>query len=170
MCCKSNIRVKNITNEQKEVIDHILESYEDFQVNLISILQKIQETLNYIPKEAIEYLAQETKINASKVFGVVTFYSQFRMEPIGKNLIMLCQGTACHVNGSKKIEESIKEFLNIDVGETTEDDLFTFTNVACLGCCSLAPVMMINDKTYGHLTPEKTEEILKTIKEKGKVI
>lgn len=167
MCCKNEETSSCLTQEQLTTIDKILSQYSDYQVSLISILQKIQEKLNYIPKEGIEYLAEKTKISESKIFGVVTFYSQFRMAPVGENLIMLCQGTACHVNGSKKIEETIKDFLNIDVGETTDDNLFTFTNVACLGCCSLAPVMMIEDTTYGHLTSEKTRKILQRIKDEA---
>lgn len=156
-----------LTEEEYGIIDEILENYEDYSGNLISILQKMQNRINYLPKEGVEYLAKKTKISESKIFGVVTFYSQFRMEPVGENLIMLCQGTACHVNGSKKIEDTIKDFLNIEVGGTTEDNLFTFTNVACLGCCSLAPVMMIGDTTYGNLTEEKTREILTKIQNQG---
>ena len=167
MCCNNEEVNANLTEEQVEVIDKILSQYDDYQVNLISILQETQGELNYISKKGIEYLAKKTKISESKIFGVVTFYSQFRMAPIGENLIMVCQGTACHVNGAKKIEETIKDFLNIDVGETTDDNLFTFTNVACLGCCSLAPVMMIKDTTYGHLTPEKTRNILKSIRDEA---
>jgi len=166
MCCNCEDHNVSLTEEQCVMIDKILSEYNNYQVNLISILQKVQEKLNYIPKKGIEYLSEKTKISESKIFGVVTFYSQFRMAPVGENLILLCQGTACHVNGSKKIEETIKDCLNIDIGETTDDNLFTFTNVACLGCCSLAPVMMIKDTTYGHLTPEKTRNILQSIREK----
>lgn len=167
MCCNNEEQSISLNDEQREKIDKVLNQYDNYQVNLISILQKLQEELNYIPRSGIEYLAEKTKISESKIFGVVTFYSQFRMAPIGENLIMLCQGTACHVNGSKKIEETVKEFLDIDVGETTEDNVFTFTNVACLGCCSLAPVMMIKDTTYGHLTPEKTRKILQSIRDEA---
>lgn len=167
MCSNCEDNNVSLTNEQREIIDKVLSQYDNYQVNLISILQKIQQELNFISKKGIEYLAEKTRISESKIFGVVTFYSQFRMKPVGENLILLCQGTACHVNGSEKIEETVKEFLNIDVGETTEDNLFTFTNVACLGCCSLAPVMMIKDTTYGHLTPEKTKNILQSIRDEA---
>ena len=92
---------------------------------------------------------------------VVTFYTQFRTKPVGKHLILLCQGTACHVNGSSDIEEAIREHLGVSEGEVTPDGLFAYNNVACLGCCSLAPAMMIGDVTYGMLTREKTVEILK---------
>ena len=100
--------------------------------------------------------------------GVATFYTQFRLQPVGKYLIMLCKGTACHVNGSDLIEKTITEALGIRDGETTEDGLFTLKNVACLGCCSLSPVMMINEETYGSLTPEKTRAILADLREKAK--
>ena len=99
--------------------------------------------------------------------GVATFYTQFRLQPVGKYLIMLCQGTACHVNGSERIEAAISEELGIKDGETTEDGLFTLKCVACLGCCSLSPVMMINEETYGSLTPEKTIRILSELREKA---
>ena len=99
--------------------------------------------------------------------GVATFYTQFRLQPIGKYLIMLCQGTACHVNGSERIEAAIMEELKIKDGETTQDGIFTLKNVACLGCCSLSPVMMINGETYGSLTPEKTVNILRELREKA---
>ena len=101
--------------------------------------------------------------------GVATFYSQFRLKPVGKYLIMLCQGTACHVNGSQRIEQAIKDELGISDGETTDDGLFTLKNVACLGCCSLSPVMMINDETYGRLTPDKAKEILRNLRKEAEV-
>ncbi len=164
MCCEELEKEIKLKKEDFEKVDEILKNYDEYAGNLISILQKIQGEINYIPKEMIEYLSKKTKINEAKIFGVVTFYSQFRMEPIGEHLIMLCQGTACHVNGSEKIGEAIQDCLDIGVGETTIDNVFTYTNVACLGCCSLAPVMMIDDKTYGNLTTAKVKEIIKKIK------
>lgn len=104
-------------------------------------------------------------IPESEIMGVGTFYTQFRFQPVGKYLIMLCQGTACHVNSSQLILETIKDELHINDGETTEDGLFSLKCVACLGCCSLSPVMMINDNTYGSLTPDKTKQILKELRE-----
>jgi NADH-quinone oxidoreductase subunit E len=99
--------------------------------------------------------------------GVATFYTQFRLKPIGKNLIMLCKGTACHVNGADSIAKALKEELGIEDGGTTDDGLFSLKEVACLGCCSLSPVMMINEMTYGSLTPEKAREIVRGIKAEG---
>jgi len=112
------------------------------------------------------HIAQETGIKPAKVMGVVSFYTQFRRKPVGKHVITLCQGTACHVLGSAAIERAITEYLNIGDGETTPDGMFTLMNAACLGCCSLAPVMMINNETYGNLTAESTKAILTQIMEK----
>ena len=122
----------------------------------------------YLSMEAINYISKETGFKPAKIYGVATFYAQFRLKPIGKYLIMLCQGTACHVNGSEIIEEAICEELGIQDGETTEDGIFTLKNVACLGCCSLAPVMMIQsadgEETYGNLTKDSAKQVLRDIK------
>ena len=101
--------------------------------------------------------------------GVATFYTQFRLKKVGKYLILLCKGTACHVNGSERVAAAISEYLGIANGETTEDGLFTLEEVACLGCCSLAPVIMINGEAYGNLTPDSAVEVIKNIqKQEGK--
>jgi NADH-quinone oxidoreductase subunit E len=133
--------------------------------NLIPALQKAQDIYGYLPVEILYYISQRMNIKLSKIMSVVTFYTQFRTKPIGKHLILLCQGTACHVNGSVKIEEAIKDTLKVQEGEISADGLFTYTNVACIGCCSLAPVMMIGDKAYGGLTKQKIIQIFKDIKQ-----
>jgi NADH-quinone oxidoreductase subunit E len=130
---------------------------------LIPILQKAQEIYGWLPDDVIGYISEQTGVKPAKVMGVVTFYTQFRRKPVGKNLILLCQGTACHVNGSGEIEAAIRDFLKVNEGEITEDGLFTYNNVACLGCCSLAPAMMIGEKTYGKLTKASTVEVLRGI-------
>ncbi len=151
-------------------LDLFLDQVKDMQGNLIVILQQAQNLYGYLPRNVIAHIAKKTGITQAKIYGVATFYTQFRMQPIGKNLIMLCQGTACHVSGSQEIESVICEELKISDGETTVDGLFTLNNVACLGCCSLAPVMMIlnstGEETYGNLTKEKTLEILNQIRER----
>jgi len=134
--------------------------------DLNTILQIAQDIYGYLPREAIEYIARRLRIKPAKVMGVVSFYTQFRTRPIGKNLILLCQGTACHVNGSQAIESAVKDALGVEEGDISENGLFTYTNVACVGCCSLAPVMMIGDKTYGGLTGHKAEKIIKDIEQK----
>lgn len=142
----------------------VLEKYKNTEGNTISILQKAQELYGYLPIDLLAYIAKETGVKPAKILGVATFYTQFRLKPVGKNIIMLCQGTACHVNGSKAIEEAILSELHIEEGQTTGDGFFTFNNVACLGCCSLSPVMMINNETYGSLTPDKAKRIIQEIK------
>ena len=159
--------MKNNNEIDLSLIKETVEKYKDVQGSLITILQKTQEIYSYLPQEAIKYISEETGIPTSEVMGVATFYTQFRFQPVGKYMIMLCQGTACHVNSSEKIAEEIKNYLGITDGETTEDGLFSLKFVACLGCCSLSPVMMINDNTYGSLTPEKTREILRQLKEEN---
>ena len=150
------------------LIDPVLSEYKGVKGSLITILQKTQDVYGYLPQDAIKYISEVTEIPQSKIFGVATFYTQFRFEPVGKYMIMLCQGTACHVNGSKMIEQTVKEELGIEDGQTTPDGLFSLKCVACLGCCSLSPVMMINSDTYGSLTPEKTKKILRELREAEK--
>ena len=148
------------------LLSDVLEAYGGVSSNLITILQKAQGIYGYLPKDVMYHIADNVGVTPAEVMGVATFYSQFRLQPVGKYLIMLCQGTACHVNGSEKIEKAIFDELGISDGETTDDGLFTLKNVACLGCCSLSPVMMINDETYGSLTPDKAKEILRSLKSK----
>ncbi len=142
-------------------VGRFLSKYPDPRGSLISILQDIQSEFKYLPEPILRTLAQESGIRLAKILGVATFYAQFRLDPVGANMVLLCQGTACHVNGSKRIEAAIKENLGLAGGaETTEDKMFTVSNVACLGCCSLSPVMMINDETYGALSPKSVGKIL----------
>lgn len=147
------------------LISGVLDELAEVKGSMITILQKTQDIYGYLPKEAIEYISSRTGIAESEIMGVATFYTQFRLTPVGKYLIMLCQGTACHVNSSELILQTVREELGIDDGETTEDGLFSLKCVACLGCCSLSPVMMINENTYGSLTPDKTRKILKELRE-----
>lgn len=160
-CCNCN------NGSDFALLEPTLSEYADVKGSLITILQNAQEIYGYLPVDVILHISKRTGIKVTKIMGVATFYSQFRLQPVGKYLIMLCQGTACHVNGSLQIEKTINEYLGIKDGETTEDGLFTLKNVACLGCCSLSPVMMINDETYSALTPEKAISILKELKEKA---
>ena len=150
------------------LLEPVLAQYAETKGSLITILQHAQEIYGYLPQDVIRHIAERTGVKPAKIMGVATFYTQFRLQPVGKYLIMLCKGTACHVNGSDLIEKTITEALGIRDGETTEDGLFTLKNVACLGCCSLSPVMMINEETYGSLTPEKTRAILADLREKAK--
>lgn len=166
-CCGNEI---NRAAQFKELAP-VLEQYAEEPGSLITILQKTQEIYGYLSIDAINYISECTGIRPAKIYGVATFYAQFRLQPIGRYLIMLCKGTACHVNGADMIEEAINEHLGISDGETTEDGLFTLNNVACLGCCSLAPVMMVKsadgDETYGNLTKEKVKKVIDEIKERA---
>ena len=168
MACSCSNKVEEVRGlVDLSLIDPIIEKYGKVKGATITILQGVQEEFGYIPSESLTYIAQKTGMKEAKLYGVATFYTQFRMNPVGKNLILLCQGTACHVNGASTIEKAICEELGITEGETTPDKIFTFTNVACLGCCSLAPVMMINGETYAKLTPEKTVEVLRNLRKEA---
>ena len=148
------------------LLGDILANYANVKGSLITILQKTQEIYGYIPIDAVYHIAEKTGSTPAKVLGVATFYSQFRFQAVGKYLIMLCKGTACYVNGADRIADAVKEELGIGDNETTADGLFSLSLVSCLGCCSLAPVMMINEDTYGSLTPDKVRKILREIREK----
>jgi NADH:ubiquinone oxidoreductase subunit E len=135
---------------------------------LIPMLQSAQDHFGYIPRRAIKYISEVTKTPESKIYGVITFYSQFRLQPMGKNVIRLCMGTACHVANSNVLLDTLQDELDVEVGGSTEDGVFTLFSVACIGCCSLAPVMMINDDTHGKLTPATTRKIVRKIRRQTK--
>ena len=159
MCC-------NHENVDLTLLEDVLAHYADVKGSLITILQKTQEIYGYIPTDAVYHIAARTGLTPAKIMGVATFYSQFRFQAVGKYLIMICKGTACYVNGAERIIEAVTEELGIGDNQTTEDGLFSLSLVSCLGCCSLAPVMMINEDTYGSLTPDKVRKILRDIREK----
>lgn len=145
-------------------IEPVLQKYKNKKGALIPILQEIQEIYGYLPKESLEEISKSTKIPASKIYGVVTFYSQFYLNRRGRNIVRVCRGTACHVKGARTIKESVEEVLGIKEGETTSDYKFTLETVACIGTCFLAPVMMVNQSYYGRLSQKKVKTILKNIK------
>ena len=154
------------TKSDLTLLEDTLQKYQDVSGSLITILQHAQDIYGYLPIDVIYHIAARTNSTPAKVLGVATFYTQFRLKPVGKYLILLCQGTACHVNGSERILSAICEELKIEDGETTDDGMFSLKSVACLGCCSLSPVMMIGDDTYGSLTPEKAIGILNELRAK----
>jgi NADH-quinone oxidoreductase subunit E len=147
-----------------ELLDPILQQYKNVKGNMIPILQHTQDLYGYLPKEAFLRIAEETGLQLSDMYGVATFYAQFRLNPVGKHIIKVCHGTACHVQNANKITDALQESLNVKDGETTEDRLFTLESVACLGCCSLAPVMMVAGETYGKLSGSEASKIIKEIK------
>lgn len=142
------------------LMDILSEYKENPKGALIPVLQKAQSVYGYLPKPVLETIAKELKLTTAEVFGVVTFYAQFHLNPRGKHIIRVCQGTACHVRGGAKILEAVSEHLKIKPGETTRDLEFTLETVACLGACGLAPVMMVDDNTHGRLTPLDVPGIL----------
>lgn len=156
----------NAPQSDLTLLEDVLTEYAAVPGSLITVLQKAQAIYGYLPKDVIYHIANRCGTTPAEVMGVATFYAQFRLTPMGKYLIMSCQGTACHVNGSERIADALSEYLGIKSGETTEDGLFTLENVACLGCCSLAPVIMINGEAYGNLTPDKAIQVLKDIRAK----
>ena len=150
------------------LIDSLLEKYKNKKGNLIPLLQGTQDIYGYIPECAFNKLANDAGHELSTMYGVATFYAQFRLAPVGKYVVKVCHGTACHVQNAKAITQTLKEVLKVDDGGTTEDNLFTLESVACLGCCSLAPVMMIGDETYGKLTDKSTKKVIREIKKQEK--
>jgi len=135
--------------------------------SLIPILQDLQEEYGYLTDEIIDILSKRLNIPISNIIGTATFYSQFRFKPVGKHIIKVCHGTACHISGASKLSDALKRDLAIDEGETTEDGMFTLNVVACLGCCSLAPVMMVDSTAYGRLTPNKIKRIIQEYRKRG---
>lgn len=145
---------------QMAQLDEILAKYEGVKGALIPVLQEAQHAYGYLSKEVIEYIGSKLDIPVSQIYGVVTFYSQFHLNPRGRNIIRVCQGTACHVRGAKAILTALEDNLKVQAGGTTPDLRFTLETVACIGACGLAPVMMVNDDTHGRLTPEAVSVIL----------
>lgn len=149
-----------LEEKDRTKLDTILERHRSEPGPLISILQDVQNTFGYLPENILTYLSHVLKIPESRMWGTVTFYSQFYLQPRGENTIKVCMGTACHVRGAAKILERLQRILGIKAGETTEDLKFNLETVRCLGTCFLAPVIMINSDYFGKLTPEKVEKIL----------
>jgi len=149
-----------LTLEQKEKIEKIIVKHKEEKGNLIPTLHEVQKIFGYLPKEAQKLVAFGLDVPVAEVYGVVTFYSLFNTEPAGEYIIELCMGTACFVRGSNKIFDKLKELLNVQSGETTEDKLFTLKDVRCVGACGLAPIVMVDDKVYGRVKLEDLEGIL----------
>lgn len=144
----------------KERLHEILSPYEGKQDQLIPILQKVQGELGYLPDDAMLEIARTTGLSESRVYAVASFYAQFRFTPRGKHSFMVCRGTACHVKGAEKILEEAERSLGIVEGETTKDLQYTLETVACIGCCALAPCVMIDEEVEAKLTPKMVAEII----------
>jgi NADH-quinone oxidoreductase subunit F len=156
------------TEDILQVVDEVVSFTGKESGNLIMILQEVQKRLNYLPSEALKHICSITDITAEQISGVSTFYSQFRHIPAGKYTVKICSGTACHVKGAPLISDAFRRVLSIDdTRNSSPDNLFSIEEVACLGCCTLAPVIQIDGKTYGHVKPTQVEEILKDFLKKG---
>lgn len=149
-------------------LNAILDKYENKSSNLVPVLQEVQEEYRYLPEEVLSYIATALGIPASTVFGVATFYAQFSLNPKGKIVIRVCDGTACHVRGSEKIRDIVREKLGLREGKDTTDDLqFTIETVSCIGACGLSPVVTIDGDVHGQLTPEAITIIMDQLLAKG---
>jgi NADH-quinone oxidoreductase subunit E len=153
--------VEDKTIDLKPVAGIVSEYVHDYESNLIAILQQTQDEYGYLPKSVMKEISKLTDVPLTRIFGVVTFYSQFTLTPRGKHSIKICNGTACHVRGVDEVKEKVKEYLNVVEGETTADYKFTLETVACIGTCFLAPVMMVDDRYFGKLTTDTVTDIVK---------
>ena len=150
-----------------DVIDAIVYKYNTQPGAVMPVLQEIQNTYGYVPKAAMQRVAENMDISTSQLYGIVTFYSQFRLQPVGKNVIKVCHGTACHLNGAEKMAEALALATGAKEGETSADGEFTVEKVVCLGCCSLAPCIMVNNETHGNLEFESIGRVVKRVKGAG---
>jgi NADH-quinone oxidoreductase subunit E len=160
----TEITPETMVLENKETIDDrvdaVLASYEGVRNELIPILQHVQQVLGYLPEEAMSRIAQFVGVPECTVFGTATFYTQFKFAPVGRNVIKVCRGTGCYVKGAPRLLDEMEKILGIKDGETTPDMEYTLETVACFGSCALAPVMVVNDRVYGRVTPDKVKDIL----------
>jgi NADH-quinone oxidoreductase E subunit len=157
------------TTREKRSVDEVIATYPAQREHLISILQEVQQEYGYLSRESIDTISGYLGLPSSKIFGVATFYNQFRLSAPGRIQIAVCRGTACHVKGSLSLLDSLKTLLDVDVGQTTKDGLFSLETVACLGCCSIAPVIMANGKFFGRLDKKKLEALVEKFRAAGRV-
>jgi len=158
-----------ITEEQaSKAVGEVLGHYKKEKKNLIPLLQEVQATLGYLPRKALQGIADFLKMPDVEVWGVATFYNQFRFVPLGRYHTTVCMGTACHLAGGRLILEALERELNLKVGETAEDGKFSLERVACIGCCMLAPVVVIKDKIHPKMTPFRVEEALIPYKQEAR--
>jgi NADH-quinone oxidoreductase subunit E len=147
----------------EERFAQLLDEWRDTKGNVIPLLQKSQELHGYLDSEHMRAIAEVVGKSPAEIYGVATFYAQFRFQPPGKHNLKVCHGTACHVNGAESLDLAIKTELGVEPGETTADGEFTVDRVACLGCCSLAPVVMIDNEVHGRLTGDKLKKTLRKV-------
>ncbi|UCE39620.1 MAG: NADH-quinone oxidoreductase subunit NuoE [Thermoplasmata archaeon] len=158
---------EKIEENELTKIDTILKKYEDEVGVLISILQDINEEFNYLPENALRYVSEKLGIPLSQIYHVATFYTAFSLTPRGEHIVKVCQGTACHVRGTRAVLDEITRILDVKPGETTEDLQYTLETVNCLGACALGPVMVLDKEYHGNMSPSKVKKILKSELEEG---
>src|SRR6056297_2431655 len=164
---RKETKMTNVLNKKFDRVCEILNKYDNNHYKLIPILQEIQEVYQYLPEEIMTYISTALGISPAQIYGVATFYSHFTLEPKGKHIIKVCDGTACHVKKSGEILKILKKELNLSDKKTNSDDgLFTLETVACLGACGLAPVVVIDEQVYGSVTPDKMTTLINEIREK----
>jgi len=156
----SSVSEASLDLDYRELDRIIEEDYQNDKENLIMILQAIQKTYNYLPKPALSYLAVKIGVPVSQIYGVATFYSTFSLTPRGRNIVSICLGTACHVRGGDRIHETLLNQLQVHDGQTTSDNRFTLESVRCIGCCSLGPVIKVNEDMHARLKPDEVQSIL----------
>ena len=155
-----------LSEKEIKTLDEILERFGHDATRVIGIMQEIQKVYRYLPEESLSYISKDLGISEAKIFGVATFYENFSLEPKGKYVIKVCDGTACHVRKSTPVKEFLCRELGLsDEKHTTDDLLFTVETVSCLGACGLAPALMVNEKVYSKMTPEKADAMLKELRE-----
>jgi NADH:ubiquinone oxidoreductase subunit E len=158
------------TDIDLSLMDPIVERYQEQGDSLITVLQDIQAVYSYLPEIALTNLSDKTGIALARIFSVATFYAQFYLTPRGRNTIKICCGTACHVRGAPRILDALERELGIQDGETTEDLEYSLEKLACIGACALAPTMLINETTYGKMTPDKVTKAINTYENKEQEI
>jgi NADH:ubiquinone oxidoreductase subunit E len=154
------IDLMKFSEEQIKQLDELIETYGKKDGGLIPLLEKAQDLLGYLPESVQQRIADKTDISPNRIYGVITFYSFFTMEPRAKHRIQLCMGTACYVKGAEEIMKKLEKNYNVKMGESTKDGRFTFEKARCLGACGLAPVMVIDDKVYGKVNIDEIDDIL----------
>ena len=157
--------VHEMSLKEEGLILEILKKYESEKGNLISILQRVQQLYRFLPSNVLNFISKELEIPLAEVYSIATFYTQFKFQSLGKNTIICCDGTSCHVKNAVLFLTFLENELGIRSGETTEDKLFSIESVSCLGCCAISPVCVINGQIYGDLTIMKLKKILKNLKE-----
>ncbi len=160
---------QKISGKKKEEIDEIIKLNKIEDGTIITLLQGVQDQYGYLPSEILIYLSNELKVPLAEIYGIATFYTQFKLNPKGKYAITCCEGTACHIKGGDFILTYVQSFLGIRPGENTDDGLFSLDSAACFGCCAISPVCIINNRIYGNLTLKKMKNILMKLREEAKI-